>query len=136
MMYLQNSWYVAAWDHELSDAPLARRLFGRPVVLYRRIDGSPVALEDRCCHRNLPLSMGRIIGDNIQCGYHGLEFAPDGMCVAVPGQSVVPPAARVRCSSTCPRTSPRAIPSSPTPSTPCWPAVGAPTGPAPSAPTR
>ena len=96
VMYLQNSWYVAAWDHELSDVPLARRLFDRPVVLYRRVDGSPVALEDRCCHRNLPLSMGRIIGDNIQCGYHGLTFEPGGQCIEVPGQSTIPPRAVVQ----------------------------------------
>ena len=95
-MYLKNCWYVAAWDHEVADIPFARRLFGRPVVLYRRGDGSPVALEDRCCHRSLPLSMGRIIGDNLQCGYHGLTFEPGGACIAVPGQTSIPPGAVVR----------------------------------------
>ena len=95
-MYLENCWYVAAWDHEVAEAPLARRMFGRPVVLYRRLDGSPVALEDRCCHRNLPLSMGRIVGDNLQCGYHGLTFAPGGACIEVPGQATIPPGAVVR----------------------------------------
>ena len=49
-------------------------------------DGTAVALEDRCCHRALPLSMGRVIGDRLQCGYHGLEFDTTGACVAVPGQ--------------------------------------------------
>ena len=95
-MYLENCWYVAAWDHEVGEAPLARRLLGRPVVLYRRRDGRPVALEDRCCHRGLPLSMGRVRGDDIQCGYHGLTFAPGGACVSVPGQTTIPPGARVR----------------------------------------
>ncbi len=74
---------------------MARTILGEPVVLYRRADGTPVALEDRCCHRALPLSMGRIEGDNIVCGYHGLRFAPTGACVEVPGQSAIPPGAAV-----------------------------------------
>jgi vanillate O-demethylase monooxygenase subunit len=40
--------------------------------------------------------MGRVVGERIQCGYHGAQFAPDGQCVLVPGQSSVPAAARVR----------------------------------------
>ena len=95
-MYLRNSWYVAARDREVGRKPLARTLLDEPVVLYRTEDGTPIALEDRCCHRSLPLSLGRIVGDNLQCGYHGLTFASDGACIEVPGQSLVPPGARVR----------------------------------------
>ena len=76
--------------------PLARLLLNEPVVLYRREDGAAVALEDRCCHRHLPLSMGRLEGDELRCGYHGLRFAPDGRCTEIPGQASVPPQARVR----------------------------------------
>jgi phenylpropionate dioxygenase-like ring-hydroxylating dioxygenase large terminal subunit len=76
--------------------PLARLLLGEPVVLFRRQNGEGVALEDRCCHRHLPLSMGRLEGDDLRCGYHGLLFAPDGRCVQIPGQESVPPQARVR----------------------------------------
>ena len=95
-MFLRGSWYVAARAAELSRQPLARMLLGEPVVLYRREDGTPVALEDRCCHRHLPLSMGKLEGDRLRCGYHGLLFAPDGRCVEIPGQTSVPPQARVR----------------------------------------
>jgi len=94
-MFLENCWYVAAWDHELADNLLARSILGRPVVLFRGADGAPVALEDRCCHRGLPLSIGRRVGDILRCGYHGLQFARDGRCVRVPGQSAVPPDARI-----------------------------------------
>lgn len=95
-MYLRNCWYVAAWDEELGEAPLARTYLGQPVVLYRDTGGHPVALEDRCCHRNLPLSMGWIVGDNLQCGYHGLVFNAEGACIEVPGQSTIPPGAMVK----------------------------------------
>ncbi len=94
-MFLRNHWYAAAWSHELGAAPLARVFLGEPVVLYRGADGRPVALADRCCHRALPLSLGRVIGDDIECGYHGLRFDPSGACVQVPGQSRVPAGARV-----------------------------------------
>ena len=95
-MFLRESWYVAARSAEVTHQPLARTLLGEPVVLYRREDGTAVALEDRCCHRHLPLSMGRLEGDRLRCGYHGLLFAPDGRCVEIPGQESVPPQARVR----------------------------------------
>src|SRR5579862_3114384 len=88
--FLRNAWYVAASSDEIGRAPLARLLLGEPVVLYRREDGAPVALEDRCCHRRAPLSKGRVIGDRLQCGYHGFTFDASGACVAIPGQDHVP----------------------------------------------
>lgn len=95
MKFLKNCWYVAAWDHEVADAPFARRILDEPVVLYRDEAGRVIALLDRCAHRHLPLSQGRIEGDNLRCGYHGLLFGRDGACIEVPGQSRVPPGTRV-----------------------------------------
>lgn len=96
-MFIENAWYVGAWDHEVGRQALLRRtLLDVPVVFYRREDGTPVAMEDRCCHRHAPLSKGRLVGDNIQCPYHGLTYDPSGQCVLVPGQTTIPPDARVR----------------------------------------
>ena len=95
-MFLRNCWYAAAWDDEVAETPLARTILDEPVVLFRTADGRLAALEDRCCHRALPLSMGRVEGETLQCGYHGLRFDTGGWCVAVPGQSSIPPGARVR----------------------------------------
>jgi len=89
-MLLKDHWYVAAWGHEVTRGLLARRLLGEPVVLYRSTAGDPVALEDRCLHRRAPLSLGRLVGDEVECGYHGLRFAPSGECTLVPGQDRVP----------------------------------------------
>jgi phenylpropionate dioxygenase-like ring-hydroxylating dioxygenase large terminal subunit len=95
-VYLRNAWYVAAWDHEVSEKPLSVRILDEQIVLYRTPAGSPVALEDSCPHRKLPLSMGRVVGDELECGYHGLVFNSSGRCTHVPGHNKPPPGARVR----------------------------------------
>ena len=95
-MFVRNAWYVAAWDHEIGRDMLRRVILDEPVVFYRRDDGKPVALEDRCCHRQAPLSMGKLIGNVVQCPYHGLQFDPTGACVKVPSQDRIPASARVR----------------------------------------
>lgn len=96
MSYVRNCWYAIAWSTEIGAGLTTRRLMGEPIVLYRTADGRPVALEDRCPHRFLPLSMGRLKDDAIECGYHGMTFADDGRCLRVPGQARIPPSARVR----------------------------------------
>jgi phenylpropionate dioxygenase-like ring-hydroxylating dioxygenase large terminal subunit len=95
-MYLRNAWYVAAIGREVGQQPMARTIMEQPIVLYRQSDGTPVALEDRCCHRHAPLSIGMRSGDNIRCLYHGLVFDSSGACVEIPGQPEIPAAARVR----------------------------------------
>lgn len=96
MAFVRNAWYAACWSEDLApDAPLARTILDEPVVLWRAASG-PSALSDRCCHRSLPLSLGRVLGDRLRCGYHGLEFDAAGRCVKVPGQRRVPPGAAVR----------------------------------------
>ena len=96
-MFLRNAWYVAATDREIGRTPLRRIIMNEPIVMYRTEAGQPVALEDRCVHRHLPLSMGKLIeGDILECLYHGLCYDTTGACVKVPGQPSVPPGARVK----------------------------------------
>src|SRR5512144_1008599 len=90
-----NQWYVCAYSHEVTAAPIHRWVLGQPIVLYRLEGGDPVALFDRCPHRGLRLSAGRLVGDEIQCTYHGLRFARDGHCTAIPSGGPVPPPMRV-----------------------------------------
>lgn len=94
--FLKNRWYVAALTTEVDDTPLARTIAGQKTVLFRDTKGEIVALEDRCAHRQAPLSLGEVVGDNIQCGYHGLTFDRSGSCVRVPSQKLIPPGACVR----------------------------------------
>lgn len=95
-MFLRNCWYAAGFPEEIGRDLLARTFLNENVVLFRKTDGTPVALEDRCAHRRLPLSMGTLIGDRLQCGYHGLEYDCTGACVKIPGQLSVPGGAGVR----------------------------------------
>ena len=95
-MFVRNAWYVAAWDHEITRSLKRRVILDEPILLFRKDDGTPVALEDRCCHRQAPLSMGKLVGNIVHCPYHGLQFDPSGKCVRVPSQDMVPPSAKVR----------------------------------------
>lgn len=83
-LYLRNCWYAAAFSDEVTRQPLARTLLDTPVAFYRKQNGDPVALVDRCPHRFAPLSLGTVEGDELQCGYHGLRFDGTGACTANP----------------------------------------------------
>ncbi|MGH8700832.1 MAG: Rieske 2Fe-2S domain-containing protein [Burkholderiales bacterium] len=95
-MFLQDQWYVAAWSEEVGRSLLPRRVLGQRIVLYRTAGGQTVALADRCAHRSAPLSMGRLVDDAVECGYHGVTYNASGQCVRVPGQQRIPPGATVR----------------------------------------
>ena len=86
MTYLRNCWYAAIWSEALKVQELtAITLLDEDLVFYRTPDGAPVAMDDMCPHRLAPLRLGKLLPDGgIQCGYHGLEFAPSGECVKNP----------------------------------------------------
>jgi vanillate monooxygenase len=95
MNFLHNYWYGAAWSEEIGQKPLARRILDRPVALFRTESGRAAAFDDCCPHRMVPLSRGRVEGESLRCGYHGLRFDCSGKCVEVPGQVNIPPRAKV-----------------------------------------
>lgn len=96
-MYLRNTWYVAGWSKDIGRELVGLKYLGENIVFYRRKDGEPVALEDACPHRKLPLSDGTLEGDTVVCGYHGLTFNCTGKCVEAPTQrGQIPPRAKVR----------------------------------------
>jgi phenylpropionate dioxygenase-like ring-hydroxylating dioxygenase large terminal subunit len=78
-------WYPLAWAHELKVGKTLGRCFaGQPIVLYRGARGTVFALEDRCAHRQVPLHLGVVSGDEIKCHYHGWTYDCAGKCVNVP----------------------------------------------------
>ena len=95
-MFLRNCWYIAGWSRDIVRSLTARKILNQNLVLYRQSDDTVVALEDACPHRKLPLSKGRLLGDIIECGYHGLQFDCSGSCVLAPTQNRIPPTAKVR----------------------------------------
>ena len=80
-----DHWYPIAWSRELKAGHmLARRFAGEPVVVVRTKEGELFALEDRCAHRQVPLSHGVVKGCTVRCGYHGWAYDAAGKCVDVP----------------------------------------------------
>lgn len=95
-MFVKNVWYIAAFDNEFEQPFVARRLLDVPVIMFRTSDGVLAALDDLCPHRLMPLSSGKRIDDELQCGYHGMRFSAEGHCTCVPGQTNIPSAASVK----------------------------------------
>ena len=96
MALILNVWYVAAWPQEVSaEKLLSRTICALPMVFFRDAQGKASALEDRCCHREMPLSQGWMESCTVRCGYHGMRFDGAGQCVEIPGQEFIPPGAKV-----------------------------------------
>ena len=95
-VFPRNAWYVAARSAEVGDGLLSRWILGDPVLLYRTEAGRPVAMVDRCIHRQMPLSLGRRRGDEIECGYHGLTYNTEGICTRIPGATSISERVRVQ----------------------------------------
>ena len=87
---ITDDWYVACRAGRLRREPLAITLLGTPLVMFRNRRGEAAALLDRCPHRNAPLSIGAVTGDNLQCAYHGWEFdLHTGKCLNFPESCVM-----------------------------------------------
>jgi len=94
--YPDNQWWVAAHADEVADKPLGRTLLEQAVVIFRPKPGEIAVLEDRCPHRQIPLSLGVRVGEALQCSYHGLRFGADGRCLFAPGLPTPPDVLNVR----------------------------------------
>lgn len=93
--FLYNAWYAVGWYDDVTTSPLSRRVLDVALVIFRTESGKLSVLEDRCPHRSLPLSCGKVQGEAIECRYHGLRFDPQGVCVSNP-HGPVPRAARAQ----------------------------------------
>lgn len=96
--YLMNAWYAAALSREVGpEALFHRKILDTSVMIYRKQDGTAVAMHDRCPHRFAPLHLGKRIGDEVTCHYHALRFDCNGKCTHNPhGNGQIPKAAKVR----------------------------------------
>lgn len=96
--FVENIWYAAAWEWEVAEADykLARTICEVPLVFFKTESGAYAALDNRCCHRSAPLSLGRIEGECLRCMYHGMLFNTDGKVVQIPGQQHIAETMRVR----------------------------------------
>jgi phenylpropionate dioxygenase-like ring-hydroxylating dioxygenase large terminal subunit len=81
----RDDWYIACASSRLGRRrPVAARVLDRDLALFRDERGRAHALLDRCCHRGVRLSLGRVEGGRLACGYHGWRFDGDGRCTHIP----------------------------------------------------
>ena len=81
---LHNYWYIAARERDVRRRPQSVTLFGQPYVVFATGHDQYGALQDRCPHRNAPLSAGKVCQGQIQCPYHGWRFDHHGALADIP----------------------------------------------------
>ncbi len=84
---IRNYWYLVCPAHELSHTIMTRKILGEKIIFFRDKSGKAIALEDRCCHRNVNLSLGYLKENTVVCGFHGWEYDDQGICVRIPSQA-------------------------------------------------
>ena len=92
---LRRFWYGLMPMADLAAGPQPFTLLGENIVVWLDAEGQPAAVQDRCCHRTAPLSLGFVDNGAIACGYHGWTYDRDGKCIRIPQQASVPPRIRV-----------------------------------------
>lgn len=73
-----DHWHPILLSAQLGKKPLGVRLAGEELALFRTASGAVGALEDTCPHRRMRLSMGKVVGDKLQCLYHGWTYTCAG----------------------------------------------------------
>jgi phenylpropionate dioxygenase-like ring-hydroxylating dioxygenase large terminal subunit len=81
---IPDQWYPIAESRRVRARPLGVRRLGEALVLWRDVDGEPVCMRDRCPHRGVALSRGRVRDGSLECPFHGFRFAASGHCVRMP----------------------------------------------------
>ncbi len=97
---IRHAWHAVTRSIDVGDAPLAVRLCGEDLVVWRAGDGTVAAAPDRCPHRESPLSIGRVVDGLLECTYHGWSFDGAGRCVLLPSSgpgAAIAPRAHLPC---------------------------------------
>jgi len=95
---IRNQWYAILESDEVKAQPIGATRLGEKMVFWRDPSGKVNAAADRCPHRGVALSAGKMNSDHLQCPFHGLEFDDTGKCVLVPANGrngVIPNAMRL-----------------------------------------
>lgn len=90
---LPTTWYLLGQSKSLAPKGVRRVVIAdAPWVLFRTVGGQARVVIDRCAHRHVPLSAGRVCAEFIECRYHGWRYAGNGQLMAVPalGAGAVP----------------------------------------------
>ena len=101
---LRKFWHPVALESDLVDgAPLPVRLLGERWIV-AKLGGELVGMRDLCPHRLVPLSAGKIVGTEVECGYHGYRFDGSGKATLIPALDPSTPIPAKACVDTTPVT--------------------------------
>jgi nitrite reductase/ring-hydroxylating ferredoxin subunit len=90
------SWYLFGASRECAERPLSKRMLGRELVAFRTASGRFVVAQANCAHMGADLGCGKVVGEAIQCPFHGWRYGADGKCRFVPGGMAIPAFARLQ----------------------------------------
>jgi phenylpropionate dioxygenase-like ring-hydroxylating dioxygenase large terminal subunit len=91
---IPNQWYVILESNQVKRGkPVGVSRMGEKLVLWRDERGQVTCMADLCPHRGVALSIGKLIGDCVECPFHGFRFDPSGRCTLIPanGKNAPPP---------------------------------------------
>jgi phenylpropionate dioxygenase-like ring-hydroxylating dioxygenase large terminal subunit len=96
--FVENAWYVAGRSQDFPvNQPKGLKICARPVLVWRTGEGKLVSFDDRCVHKRMPLSEGRVLSDGVlECPYHGFCYDSTGNCVRIPSQLDLPVPSRAK----------------------------------------
>jgi nitrite reductase/ring-hydroxylating ferredoxin subunit len=91
--YLRRYWHPFMLAAELKDLPVAVRLLGEDLVIFRDKSGRVGLLHRQCAHRGASLEFGIPAERGIRCCYHGWHFDIDGTILDTPAE---PPTSKIK----------------------------------------
>jgi phenylpropionate dioxygenase-like ring-hydroxylating dioxygenase large terminal subunit len=81
---IPKQWYLVMDSTQVGDKPVGVVRMGEKLVFWRDSSGKVSCVRDKCVHRGVQLSKGKVIGDHIQCPFHGLEYDSSGKVTVIP----------------------------------------------------
>jgi len=84
---LRNYWYAVALSDDVDSNPISVKLLNEDFVIWRDPNGGLIAAEERCPHRQAPLSHGHLENGCLVCPYHGWTFSESGKCINIPSSA-------------------------------------------------
>jgi len=86
---IRNQWYAVLEGTEVKPgAPVGVTRMGEKLVFWRDSKGNVICQRDRCVHRGVALSEGKVFNDTIVCPFHGFRYDASGRCTLIPANTV------------------------------------------------
>jgi phenylpropionate dioxygenase-like ring-hydroxylating dioxygenase large terminal subunit len=81
---IPNQWYALLESRQVKKRPVGVTRLGEKLVFWRDASGSVHSVRDRCIHRGVELSRGRVKEGHLQCPFHGFEYDASGRVALIP----------------------------------------------------